>query len=154
MAFNVLPSIMPRDVVEGRKAILELMQQSPLPGPDLLRSLGLFLLPMDLKRFLFFDSIYRQLSTVPGIICEFGCRWGQSLAVLQGLRAIHEPLDASRVIVGFDTFEGLRGVTPADGPSQAAAEGAYGVVAQYEDYLTKLLTLKEQQGGALGHLQR
>lgn len=154
MTFNVRQSIMPHEVVAGRQAILEAMLESPLPRPDLLRNLGLYLLPMDLKRFLFFDSIYRQIRDVPGILCEFGCRWGQSLAILQGLRAIYEPLNPSRLIVGFDTFEGLRGVKPEDGTAQFAAEGAYGVTENYEDYLTNLLALKEGQGAALTQLRR
>lgn len=154
MAFNIIPSIMPNDVVAGRQSILEAMLEAPMPKPELLRSLGLFLLPMDLKRFLFFDSIYRQIQTVPGIICEFGCRWGQNLAVLQGLRSIYEPFNPSRIIVGFDTFEGLRGVRPEDGSASVAVDGAYSVTKNYEEYLTNLLALKEVQGAALPHLQR
>jgi hypothetical protein len=154
MTFNVRQSIMAPEVLVGRQAILDAMFEAPLPRPDVLRNLGLYVLPMDLKRFLFFDSIYRRIQSVPGIICEFGCRWGQNIAILQGLRAIYEPLNPYRLILGFDTFEGLRGVKPEDGEATFAVEGAYAVADNYKDYLTKLLALKEGQGAALTHLQR
>ena len=67
-----------------------------------MRNLGLYLLPADLKRFLFFDSLYKQFIKFPGVVVEFGCRWGQNLAILQTLRAIYEPFNFLRTVVGFD----------------------------------------------------
>ncbi len=100
---------------------------------------------MDLKRFLFFDSLYRLQLNTPGVICEFGCRWGQNLAIMQSLRAIYEPYNHYRTIVGFDTFSGLSGVSAQDGNAPHAATGAYGVTPHYATELERLLTLKESQ---------
>ena len=127
MSHNVKKSVMNSDILETRREILDALTNSPIPRDELIRNLGLYQLPMDVKRLLFFDSLYRQFVNTPGIICEFGCRWGQNLAILQSLRAIYEPYHHLRTIVAFDTFGGLRGVTPADGSAEFAAEGAYGV---------------------------
>ena len=145
MSQKIKQSVMSPDVVNARAEILSALLKSPVTSNELLRNLGLYLLPMELKRYLFFDSLYRQFLNTPGIICEFGCRWGQNLAVLQGLRAVYEPYNLYRTIVGFDTFSGLRGVAPADGQADFASEGAYGVSEDYEQYLERLLTLKESQ---------
>lgn len=145
MSFKTLPSVMDTGVQKSRAEIAEAILASPLPANELLRNLGLYLLPMELKRFLFFDSLYRQFINVPGVIIEFGCRWGQNLAILQSLRAIYEPYTLLRKIIGFDTFQGFPGVTEKDGTASVITEGSYGVCEGYESYLEKLLSLKETQ---------
>lgn len=145
MSIKIMESVMATDIVAARRKIAEALTQSPIPPAELLRNLGLYALPMEIKRFLFFDSLYRRQLTVPGVILEFGCRWGQNLAVLQSLRAIYEPYNFLRKIVGFDTFSGLSGVSAKDGRADVAADGTYGVAAGYEQYLDQLLALKETQ---------
>lgn len=145
MNHKMKKSVMDSTVMDARRDIAEAMLKSPVPKDELLRNLGLYLLPMDLKRFLFFDSLYKQFVTVPGVIVEFGCRWGQNLATLQSLRAIYEPYNYLRKIVGFDTFSGLHGVSEKDGHEDFATDGAYGTAKEYESYLKNLLALKETQ---------
>jgi len=153
MSYKLKPSVMGEEAVSARREIFAALTGSPIPSNELLRNLGLYLLPMDVKRFLFFDSIYRQIVNQPGIICEFGCRWGQNMAVLQSLRAVYEPFNSGRLIVGFDTFTGLTGVSDKDGASEHASQGAYSVSADYTQYLNNLLRLKETQS-ALPRLER
>ena len=82
---------------------------------------------------------------VPGVILEFGTRWGQNLAIMQSLRSILEPYHHRRRIVGFDTFEGFPSVAPEDGSADAAHVGAYAVTDNYAEYLRELMALREQQ---------
>ncbi len=145
MKHQMKQSVMDSDTVQSRQEIVQALRNSPLSPEELLRNLGLYLLPMDLKRFLFFDSLYRLQLNTPGVICEFGCRWGQNLAIMQSLRAIYEPYNHYRTIVGFDTFSGLSGVSAQDGNAPHAATGAYGVTPHYATELERLLTLKESQ---------
>lgn len=139
------PSVMPRDVVQGREVICHELLNSPIPPEELIRNLGLYTLPMEVRRILFFSDLYQQIMTVPGVLMEFGTRWGQNLAVWQSLRAILEPYHHRRRIVGFDTFEGFPSVSEQDGTSDAAQVGAYAVTQDYDDYLRKILALREQQ---------
>jgi hypothetical protein len=145
MIQKMMPSVMDEVTLSARREIAHGLLKSPIPRDELLRNLGLYLLPMDLRRFLFFDSLYRLFLNTPGIICEFGCRWGQNLALLQSLRAIYEPFNRHRRIVGFDTFSGLSGVTIKDGTASIVSDGAYSVSDKYADYLNNILKLKETQ---------
>ena len=142
---RVDPSVMATHVVDSRAEIAERLKSSPIPQDDLIRNLGLYLLPMELKRFLFLADLYQQFVSVPGVIMEFGCRWGQNLATLQSLRSILEPYHHRRKIVGFDTFDGFPNVAPEDGTADAVAVGAYQVTEGYGDYLTQMMKLRETQ---------
>ncbi len=139
------PSVMPEDIVQARSRICEALLNSPLPPHELIRNLGLYMLPMDLKRCLFFADLYQQILQVPGIIVEFGCRWGQTLALMQSLRSILEPYHHRRKIVGFDTFSGFPDVSRNDGTAPAAVPGAYSVTDDYASELNRLMELRETQ---------
>lgn len=138
-------SVMPSDVVAARRELCDQLMESPIPRHELIRNLGLYMLPMEVRRTLFFSDLYQQIVNVPGVIMEFGTRWGQNLAILQSLRSILEPYHHRRRIVGFDTFEGFPSVAPEDGNADAAHVGAYGVTANYSSYLTELMALRETQ---------
>ncbi|MEQ9412031.1 MAG: hypothetical protein RIK87_30245 [Fuerstiella sp.] len=142
---RVDPSVMSPSVVEARTELCRQLQESPLPPQELVRNLGLYLLPMELKRFLFFADLYQQMISVPGVIMEFGCRWGQNLATLQSLRSILEPYHHRRRLIGFDTFSGFPEVAPEDGTADPVAKGAYNVTTDYAAYLQQLMTLRETQ---------
>lgn len=142
---RVDPSVMSHSVVESRSAICRQLKESPIPDQELIRNLGLYQLPMEVKRILFFAEIYQQLLSVPGVIMEFGCRWGQNLATLQSLRSILEPYHHRRRIVGFDSFSGFPTVAPQDGCADAAKRGAYSVTPEYDVCLKQLLALREMQ---------
>jgi hypothetical protein len=88
-----------------------------------------------------------------GIIAEFGVRWGQSLVFLSNLRSIFEPFNRHRRIVGFDTFEGFRGVAPEDGARAACRDGDFSVTPSYEVELARILALHEQLN-PMSHLKR
>ena len=142
---RVDPSVMPAPVVDARLQLCRKLTGSPIPDQDLIRNLGLYLLPMELKRFLFFADLYQQMISVPGVIMEFGCRWGQNLATFQSLRSILEPYHHRRRMIGFDTFEGFPHVAEQDGDAAAVACGAYAVTEGYSDYLQELMALRETQ---------
>lgn len=138
-------SVMPSHVVNARTQLCDQLLQSPIPRHELIRNLGLYTLPMEIRRILFFSDLYQQIIHVPGVIMEFGTRWGQNLAIMQSLRSISEPYHHRRRIIGFDTFEGFPSVAPEDGHAEAAHVGAYSVTENYEDYLTELMALRELQ---------
>jgi hypothetical protein len=123
----------------------ERLRDAPIPPQELLRNLALFTLPQDLKRYLFLNEIYERLLEVHGVIFEMGVRWGRDLALLQSLRAIHEPFNYGRRIVGFDTFEGFAGVAEQDGAHPIMAAGAYGVTDGYQQFLERCLRGLEQE---------
>jgi hypothetical protein len=111
----------------------------PQFGHDWNADSNVFLRRQTLSRILYLNSLYQRIVEIPGVVLEFGCRWGASLPVLMGLRGVYEPFNFTREIVGFDTFEGLYGVSDIDG--SRVSEGAFDVSAGYEETLTKILEL-------------
>lgn len=138
-------SVMPAEIVDERSQLTSQLLQSPIPHHELIRNLGLYMLPMDLKRHLFFAELYQLVLKVPGVIMEFGCRWGQNLATLQSLRSILEPYHHRRRIVGFDTFSGFADVSKEDGDAGIAQPGAYAVTDNYRQHLQRVMELRERQ---------
>ncbi len=131
--------------LQNRKRLFELFKNNPMTPTELLNSLGLFTRRQLLSRFLFMNNLYQQILNVHGIICEFGVRWGQNLALFTSLRGIYEPYNYNRKIVGFDTFEGFPNTSKEDGNSSAIKKGAYGVTPGYEDFLEQILMYHETE---------
>lgn len=119
----------------------------------MLVNLGLYMRSSVVAKFLYLDELYRLIVGTPGVIFEFGVWWGQNLALLESLRAVYEPYNHTRTIVGFDTFTGYPSITPTDGTSPYAKPGAYATGELYEDYLTQLLDYHEQEN-VLSHLKK
>lgn len=136
---------------ERRTRLLDLMRHCPIPDQEMLMNMGLFLTPQNLSRILFMDFLYRKVIEVQGVVVEFGCRWGQNLAVFSALRGIYEPFNRLRKVVGFDTFEGLSGVSSKD--SRTLSTGMYAVTQKYEEYLAALLALQEAES-PMAHLTK
>lgn len=97
--------------------------------------------PSTMSRMLYWNEIYPLVVNVPGVICEFGVQWGASLATLCNLRAIYEPFNVSRTIVGFDTFSGFPSISDKDG--DVVSIGDYKSVDGYEKILEQILSMNE-----------
>ena len=135
------------------KTFVEHLKDAPLPNDELLPNLGLFLTSKNLSRILFYYEIYKKITHLHGIIAEFGVRWGQTLSIMSALRGIFEPFNRHRKIVGFDTFEGFKGLCERDGDLCKCTDGSYSVTPCYEDYLSEILFMQEQLN-PMSHLRR
>jgi hypothetical protein len=116
---------------------------SPIPADEILHNLGLFLTSKSLSRILFFYEIYQLILRTHGVVMEFGVRWGQTLSIVSALRGILEPFNRHRKIIGFDTFEGFRGVSGQDGTRSNCREGSFSVSGGYEERLEQILKIQE-----------
>jgi hypothetical protein len=124
---------------------------SPLPKEDLMFNLGLYVRSSLLVKFLVLSDLYLRFKSLPGALVEFGTWWGQNLVLLENLRAIHEPFNKQRTIIGFDTFSGYP--TNADiSPEAKEMYGGYKTAAGYADYLAELLEVHEANN-AFGHIR-
>jgi methyltransferase family protein len=138
---------------DSQSRFTELLKESPIPENELLANLGVYMTSKSLSRVLFFYEIYKKIVNNHGIICEFGVRWGQTLSILSALRGIFEPFNRHRKIVGFDTFEGFKGLTEKDGNSTNCSDGSFNVSNEYEKYLDEILHLQEQLN-PINHLKK
>jgi hypothetical protein len=130
--------------VAHREVLYKLFEERPMPVDQLMIVLGLYMRSSSLAKILFLDEMYRMITDVPGVIVEFGCWWGQNLAVLENLRAIYEPFNQSRRIIGFDTFYGYPERTDLDGDSDIIEPGSYNIGENHLSYLRELLDYHEK----------
>jgi hypothetical protein len=133
-----------------RERLAEMFAQSPLPPGDLMFNLGLYTRSSLLVKFLVLHEIYKRVKEIPGAILEFGVWWGQNLVLLENLRAIHEPFNKQRRIIGFDTFAGYPGGAKRE-PAEAEDASFYKTTSSYPRYLAELLRVHEGNN-AFGHL--
>jgi hypothetical protein len=141
------------DVQSLREQFFKLFKDCPIPEDELMSNLGLFIRRHVLSRVLFMNELYQKIVGVPGIVVEFGVRWGQNLALFESFRGMYEPFNQSRIIVGFDTFEGFPMTDDKDGKAEIAVKGAFSVTKKYEEYLTQVLDYHEQEA-PLSHLKK
>lgn len=127
-----------------RERLYELFRARPLPDDQLLTVLGLYMRSSALAKILFLNELYQQILEVPGSIVELGCWWGQNLVVFENLRAIYEPFNQNRRIVGFDTFGGYPAVSGQDRASETIKVGGYTVSEEYQAYLDSLIDFHER----------
>ena len=123
--------------------LVQYFEDCPIPSDQILANLGLFLSSKNLSRILFMDHLYRLIHSVPGIVMEFGTRWGQNLALFSALRGIYDPYNRHRKIVGFDTFAGFPSISSEDGASDLMQVGKRAVTERYVGYLERIMELHE-----------
>lgn len=146
----ILSSIEEKNILQK---FIEQFKSSPIPDDELFANLGLFLTSKNLARILFFYEIYKKILHTHGIIAEFGVRWGQTLSVMSALRGIFEPFNRHRKIVGFDTFQGFRGIGKKDGELCKCEDGSFSISPNYEGYLSKILSMQEKLN-PMPHLEK
>ena len=109
--------------LEAEAALVNNLLGDAIPKDELLANLGLFLTSKNLSRILFLNHIYQLILDVPGVIMDFGTRYGNNMGVFTALRAIYEPYHRHRKIVGFDTFTGFPAISELDGKSDMITAG-------------------------------
>lgn len=131
--------------VHNREILYRLFKDRPMPDDQLLVNLGLYIRSGALAKILFIDELYKIILPIPGVIMEFGVWWGQSLVLFENLRAVYEPYNFSRKVIGFDTFKGYEGMSDKDIKSETIKSGGYTVSENYKDYLEELLQYHENE---------
>lgn len=129
----------------ARAELLELFQNNPLPPEQLLTNLLLFTRSSVLAKVFYLNELYLRILDKPGIIMEFGVWWGQNMVLFESLRAMYEPYNYTRRVVGFDTFAGYASISDQDGSSDYVRDAAYSVSAGYESFLSRLLDYHQQE---------
>ena len=95
---------------QSRIAVLDYMEHFR-SREHLARNLLCVTATPQLARLFSLYEIYRRLVAVSGDILEFGVWYGQNMIMLENLRALLEPFNFRRSIVGFDAFKPLGDVS-------------------------------------------
>lgn len=141
------------ETIARKKMLLDLFARRPMNDDELLANAGLYLRSSAIAKLLFLNELYEMILDAPGIIMEFGVWYGQNIAVFENLRAIDEPFNQTRRIVGFDTFSGYASVTERDRASEVITGGGYALAADYPDDLRAVIAYHEQNN-VLGHIRK
>ncbi|OUV61121.1 MAG: hypothetical protein CBC82_07205 [Cellvibrionales bacterium TMED122] len=112
-------------------------EKAPLNREHILDNVGLFFTSKFLSRILTIEKLYTKILEKEGVIMEFGVRWGQNLSIFTALRAIHEPYNIKRKIIGFDTFTGFPSLSKKDNLKMRT--GDLSVPKNYFEYLSNLM---------------
>lgn len=102
--------------MEGTEALFESFSGSTLSKLD---NFTRHVRRQCLSKFLARAEIFNNILDVHGSVLDLGVSAGQSLFTWAQLSSIREPLNYTRKIIGFDTFEGIPGVSAADHLSPA-----------------------------------
>jgi len=138
---------------EVRKKIIEQFMKRPIPDSHLFYNMGLFMSSSNLAKILFLNELYQHILYVPGAIVEFGTWWGQNQIVFENLRAIYEPFNQSRRIIGFDTFSGYEEFSEYDKEGEVIRKKGYSTSDGYDRFLQRLTSLNESHN-VLGNTGR
>lgn len=131
--------------IENRKNLIRLFHATPLPDDHLMVNLGLYQRSSTAAKLLYLNELYEKIKPIPGVIMEFGSWYGQTLVQFMNLRAIHEPYNYTRKVIGFDTFTGYSGISVKDGTDELVKKSQYSVPKKYFTYLTELLTYHDRE---------
>ena len=136
-----------------RSKFFTIYKDCPIPDNEILSNLGLFLRRQLISKILYMDELYKKIVNVPGVVIEFGTRWGQNLALFESFRGLYEPFNQGREIIGFDTFSGFPTIGEKDGNNPIATKGAFSVTDGYEKYLEQVLDYHEQEA-PMAHIKK
>jgi hypothetical protein len=92
---------------KGYNLAEEAFETARIPLLDKLEAFPRFATKRSIARFIAKQEIYRQVLGTTGIIVECGVFNGAGLFTWAQLANIYEPVNYTRKIVGFDTFEGF-----------------------------------------------
>ena len=141
------------DEAAAYRQLSRMLFDGPISGEEVIAHLGLYLDRSALGHILFLYDVYSRILDVHGVIMEFGTRWGRNLSMFTEFRNIFEPRNATRRVIGFDTFAGFPAVHEQDGTADGVVPGAYAVAEGYETRLGDLLAAHEKFG-LRAHIQK
>lgn len=108
-----------------------------------------------LSKFLARAEIYKKILNIHGSVIDLGVSGGQSLLTWAQLSAIWEPINYTRKIIGFDTFEGIPDVIDKDlkgpNPSQHLKQG--GFIFEHKDLLQEVISIFDKNR-FLSHIEK
>lgn len=138
---------------ENRVKMLSLFHNTPISSEEMAVNLHLYMRSSVLAKLLYINELYELISMTPGIIMEFGVWWGANLALFENLRAVYEPYNYTRRIIGFDTFEGYTNISDKDGRDKLVFEGNYKVNKDYLAHLQEVLDCHQNEN-VMGHIEK
>jgi hypothetical protein len=141
------------DQLNNREKLNKLFESSPMPIDHKMINLGLYMRSSVLSKTLYINELYEMIVDLPGSIMEFGSWYGTNLALFESLRAIYDPYNYTRKVIGFDTYDGYDNISEEDGKNDLVKEGQYNTPDNYIDYLGQVLDFHQNEN-VLPHIKK
>ena len=138
---------------DARKKLIQLFENSPIPTEELLVNLPLYMRSSVVAKFLYINELYQLILKTPGVIMEFGIWWGTNLAIFESLRAVYEPYNYTRKVIGFDTFKGYPETSHEDGNHELVRSGQYSVSNKWLEMLEQILDYHQEEN-FMSHIKK
>ena len=139
-------------MIENRKLIFEILNRIEFTDDEKQRLLPMFLSSSKLARIFAIYEVYEQIIDIPGSILDLGTWRGETMIICENLRAILEPFNKQRRVIGFDTFQGYEGFQQNETNSKYHKNGTYDTGKDYETILKNLIEY-HQGSNVMGHLK-
>ena len=131
-------------------------ERSPSPVAQRFQAFPRHLRRQDIARFLTKYELFKLNLPCHGSVVECGVFTGGGLLAWTHFSAILEPYNHTRRVIGFDTFAGFPGTTPADtqtGGSEHLRAGAFRTHADIASELEALIAIHDRNR-PLGHIPK
>jgi len=127
--------------------------ESPFSMVERLINFPMYTPRQDLTNFLIKYELFKKVLDVHGSIVECGCLFGGGLMAFAQLSAIFEPVNHTRKIIGFDTFEGFAGVSEEDSASTSAEAREGGLAIDSFEEIERCVELYDMNR-SVGHIEK
>lgn len=107
----------------------------------------------NITRFLALYEIFKRVINVKGSVIECGVNHGFGVMTWAKLSSILEPVNLTRRIYGFDTFEGFPGLSEADMSAASSHVKAGDLAADSHEELNELIEIYDSTR-FLGHVNK
>ena len=131
-----------------REKLTQVLNDFPGPPLQLLNHLQLFQRSSIIARILHLQEAYEKILNNPGVIIQIGVHYGSSMAVFLSLRAIYEPYNYSRQVIGIDAFNSKLSKDRQKKYPDVFTPDKYGQFFEgsgYVDFLSEVLNIHESE---------
>ncbi len=139
--------------IDWRKRAAEYFDSSIGSTIEKLQNFPKYVPTQDLRKFICRAELFRKVLHVHGSIIECGVLYGGGLMAWAQLSEIFEPLNHTRNIIGFDTFEGFVRVSGKDRRARAVQCKPGGLALDSYQDLERCIELYDQSR-FLGHIPK
>lgn len=130
-----------------------LFERNPSSWATKMENFPKYVRRQNLTRFLALYELFKLNVPVKGSIIECGVNHGFGLMTWSKLSAMLEPVNLTRRIYGFDTFEGFPGVGAEDRSESSMHVSAGDLCADVYDELSELIAIQDRTR-FLGHVPK
>lgn len=133
--------------------LAEVLRESSLSDVEKIMHFPLFSPRQSIATFLLKYEIFKRILHIQGSIIECGVAYGSGLMSFATFSAIFEPVNHTRRIIGFDTFEGFPSLSDKDKPGQDPNAKVGGMNVNSYEELTRCIKIYDQNR-FVGHLKK